>query len=190
MSSMQDLYATSHLAGGNMAYVDSLYDDYQHDPQSVPSEWRQIFENMSKGEAPSESTREVLEYFRQLAMHKGQIGLQTASNQGSLKQAQVTDLIHDFRSYGHLMAKTNPLNDKPYHQVQSLTLEKHGLSFNQDQELFFVSDSLSKNPINLSDLYPLLQKTYALRLVLSTCISLMKMRKTGGKTILKAIRVD
>ena len=160
MSSMQDLYATSHLAGGNMAYVDSLYDDYQHDPQSVPSEWRQIFENMSKGEAPSESTREVLEYFRQLAMHKGQIGLQTASNQGSLKQAQVTDLIHDFRSYGHLMAKTNPLNDKPYHQVQSLTLEKHGLSFNQDQELFFVSDSLSKNPINLSDLYPLLQKTY------------------------------
>ena len=53
MSSMQDLYATSHLAGGNMAYVDSLYDDYQHDPQSVPSEWRQIFENMSKGEAPS-----------------------------------------------------------------------------------------------------------------------------------------
>ena len=160
MSSMQDLNASSHLAGGNMAYVDSLFDDYQNDPQSVPEDWRQIFDSMSKGETPSESTREVVEYFRQLAMHKGQIAVQAPASQASLKQAQVTDLIHDFRAYGHLMAKTNPLDDKPYHQVPCLSPEKHGLSLNQDQENYFVSDSLSRNPIKLSELYPLLQKTY------------------------------
>jgi 2-oxoglutarate dehydrogenase E1 component len=160
MSSMQELKASGHLDGGNMAYVDSLYDDYLNDPQSVPEDWRQIFQSMSKGETPSESTREVVEYFRQLAMHKGQISFQAPATQGSLKQAQVTDLIHDFRAYGHLMAKTNPLDDKPYHQVEGLKPEKHGLSQSQDQDSFFVNDTLSKNPIKLTDLYNLLQKTY------------------------------
>lgn len=160
MSSMQDLNASSHLAGGNMAYVDSLYDDYQQDPKSVPEDWRKIFDSMSKGETPSESTREVVAYFRQLAMHKGQVAFQAPVNQGSIKQAQVTDLIHDFRAYGHLMAKTNPLDKQPYFQVESLKPEKHGLSLSQDQESYFVSDSLSKKPLTLSELYPLLQKTY------------------------------
>ncbi|NDH08969.1 MAG: 2-oxoglutarate dehydrogenase E1 component [Gammaproteobacteria bacterium] len=160
MSSMQDLNASSHLSGGNMAYVDSLFDDYQHDPQSVPADWRKIFEGLSKGETPSESTREVVEYFRQLAMQKGQMCFQAPAQQGSLKQAEVTDLIHNFRAYGHLMAKTNPLDDKPYHQVKGLRPEQHGLSIEKDQENFFVSDSLAKQPLKLSELYPLLQKTY------------------------------
>lgn len=159
MSSMQDLWSTSHLSGGNMAYVDALYDDYCQDPNSVPEDWQKIFNGFKQANGLNVSTREVVEYFKQLATQKGHGVYSYAQGTTSEKQAQVTDLIYAFRAYGHLMADLNPLNQNDIPQVPCLTPEYHGLSLNDDQ-VYFVKDSLSKDPITLKNLLQLLKRIY------------------------------
>ena len=36
-------WATSHIAGGNAEYVDALYEHYLQDPNAIPPEWRDYF---------------------------------------------------------------------------------------------------------------------------------------------------
>ena len=37
-------WATSHIAGGNAEYVDALYEHYLQDPNAIPPEWRDYFD--------------------------------------------------------------------------------------------------------------------------------------------------
>ena len=46
---LQKQWATAYLSGGNMDYVDGLYEDYLLDPNSVSADWRQIFSDLSPG---------------------------------------------------------------------------------------------------------------------------------------------
>ena len=39
---------SSHLNGGNVAYVEELYEAYLDDATSVPEEWREVFEQLPK----------------------------------------------------------------------------------------------------------------------------------------------
>ena len=45
--SMEQSLKSSHLAGGNLHYLDELYETYLSDPNSVPNEWRQYFDSFS-----------------------------------------------------------------------------------------------------------------------------------------------
>jgi len=38
---------SSFLYGGNAAYVEQLYDDYQRDPAAVDPSWRSFFEGLN-----------------------------------------------------------------------------------------------------------------------------------------------
>ena len=41
---MEDLWSSSHLSGGNSAWVESLYELYLENPESIDAEWRQVFD--------------------------------------------------------------------------------------------------------------------------------------------------
>ena len=43
-SIMEQLWQTSHLQGGNLAYVEQLFETYLTDPNAVPEEWRSYFD--------------------------------------------------------------------------------------------------------------------------------------------------
>jgi 2-oxoglutarate dehydrogenase E1 component len=43
----------------NSGFAQALYEDYLRDPSSVPDEWRRLFDNGLKGDAPSESERQA-----------------------------------------------------------------------------------------------------------------------------------
>ena len=45
-SSLEQLWASGHLAGGNLAFVDELYESYLSNPSSVSEEWRQFFDGL------------------------------------------------------------------------------------------------------------------------------------------------
>src|SRR5690606_3852237 len=47
-SIMEHFWSTSHISGGNAAYVEELYDKYLHDANSVPEEWRNYFEQLPR----------------------------------------------------------------------------------------------------------------------------------------------
>ena len=47
---MEQLWSTSHISGGNAAYVEELYDSYLYDPNAVPEEWRSYFDKLPRVE--------------------------------------------------------------------------------------------------------------------------------------------
>jgi 2-oxoglutarate dehydrogenase E1 component len=48
--SMEQSLKSSHLAGGNLYYLDELYEQYLSNPNSVPNEWRQYFDSLPRVE--------------------------------------------------------------------------------------------------------------------------------------------
>ena len=46
--SMEQLWSTSQLAGGNLAYVEELFESYLRDPNQVPEEWRSYFDTLPR----------------------------------------------------------------------------------------------------------------------------------------------
>ena len=158
MSSMQDLWNTSYLSGNNMAYIGGLYEDYLNNPESIPKDWKQFFDDMKSKTNHDVSYRDIEDYFRHLTNHKrtGNTAVSVAPN---AKQAQVVDLVYAYRCYGHLIARTNPIDSSLPENVPYLSLEFHGLSVN-DPESYYVSDSLSKQAVQLKELQTILQQTY------------------------------
>ena len=45
-SIMQQFLRSSHLSGGNAAYIEDLYETYLHDPNGVPEQWRSFFDSL------------------------------------------------------------------------------------------------------------------------------------------------
>ena len=45
-SSMELLWRSSHIAGGNATYVEDLYESYLKDPNGVPEQWRDYFDKL------------------------------------------------------------------------------------------------------------------------------------------------
>ncbi len=55
LPSMEQQLSTSHLSGGNAAYVEDLYEAYLKDPNEVPPEWRDYFDRLPRVETSTAS---------------------------------------------------------------------------------------------------------------------------------------
>ncbi|PJD95075.1 MAG: 2-oxoglutarate dehydrogenase E1 component [Legionella sp.] len=158
-SDLQNEWASSYLSGGSMAYVDSLYEDYLTDPNSVSADWQKIFAALPlvHGVSKDQSHREVRDYFLHHADKKRVSTPQLADN--SL-QYQVASLVHDFRSLGHLAAHLDPLGLTPPAQVPALDLAKHNL-LQVDKNRPFVSGTYFNGAeMPLGTIYQSLRDTY------------------------------
>ena len=65
-SIMERLWRTSHISGGNAAYVEDLFEAYLRDPNAVPEEWREYFDKVPKvdgvmNDVPHSTVREHFE---------------------------------------------------------------------------------------------------------------------------------
>ena len=49
MGQMESMARTSHLSGGNLAYIEALYERYLEDASEVPAEWRDYFDKLPPG---------------------------------------------------------------------------------------------------------------------------------------------
>ena len=45
---MEQLWSTSQLSGGNVAYIEELFETYLRDPNEVPEEWRNYFDQLPR----------------------------------------------------------------------------------------------------------------------------------------------
>lgn len=113
MDRMQDYWKTSELEGENAAYLESLYESYLDDPDSVDAKWRNYFDSV-KGEAGEEKHSAVREAFIELAKHPQ---ISTGVQGGDAAE----DL---YRKKGHLLAKVDPLNLQKSPAFESLGLDK------------------------------------------------------------------
>lgn len=149
-SLMELLQSTSHISGGNAAYVEEVYESYLRDPYSVTEAWRDYFDRLPRvadNISPDVSHSEILEYFELLGKNRARPIVAPGSGSGNVtherKQVEVVQLINAYRLSGHKKAKLDPLglnNGKT--ELEELDLHFHGLN-NTDLDVVFQTSDLS-----------------------------------------------
>jgi 2-oxoglutarate dehydrogenase E1 component len=153
---------SSHLGGGNMAYVDELYESYLAEPTSVGDEWREFFARLPKIDGVDLETRhsDIRQQFAELAKNKHR-EVVVANSGGDSRQVKVLQLINAFRFRGHQHAKLDPLDLWKRSRVRDLELSYHDLSTSDfDSEFNVGSFVAGTEKMKLGDLVKALETTY------------------------------
>jgi 2-oxoglutarate dehydrogenase E1 component len=103
----------SYISNADVGYLDQLYQNYQKDPTSVDATWQKFFEGY--------------EFSQQRYGENGHGTAVAAEDTLSIKETQVRNLIFQYRSFGHLKSKTNPVRERRNHNV-NLDHKSVGLS--------------------------------------------------------------
>jgi 2-oxoglutarate dehydrogenase E1 component len=154
---------SSHLYGGNAAYIEELYEAYLDDATSVSDEWREVFNNLPKVDGVDVETKhsEIKAQFAELAKNKHREVVVAAGGAADVKQVKVLQLINAFRFRGHQNANLDPLGLWERERVRELELEHHELTqADLDKEFNVGSFAVSSETMKLKDLYEALKKTY------------------------------
>lgn len=163
--SMELLWNSSHVYGGNIHFIEELYEDYLKDPNSVDSQWRDYFSQLQQ-EAGSpvvdQPLKPIREHFTRLAKQGITRSLAGgAADQNDKKQVKVLQLINAYRFRGHQKADLDPLGLMQRQPVPDLELSFHGLS-DSDLEQEFQTGSLflGKEKATLREIYTAINQTY------------------------------
>jgi len=159
-STLEQLYLTSHLYGGNASYIETWYETWLEDPDKVPEQWRNFFESMPATDTPETGHHKVEERFRNLPLNNTGYPA-TSSEFTDRKQAHVSRLINSYRIRGHEVAKLDPMG-KPHHApVADLQLDFHDLNAS-DLEHEFDTGSLAvtSHRMKLKDILELCERVY------------------------------
>ena len=143
------------MSGANAAFIEGLYEAYLADPQSVDAEWRTYFDEL-RGGAKETAHSAVQQAFYELGTQRRGNAVVPAP-QGVSGAAQAAGaMITAYRVYGHISARTNPLQLRGLPVVPELTPEYYGLSQADLNET--VGDGAFQGP--LKDVIAQLQETY------------------------------
>src|SRR3990167_5133481 len=154
-SLMQQFQRNSFLADNNAAYIESIYDEFLTDPNSVSVEWQQYFQALSHQQtAPDISHKLIREQLQHLSVPASVI---TAVSEG--KQGLVNALIEAYQRFGHLNAAFDPLGVKAPPDVR-LELSHYHLT-NADLNTTFDTRGLLETPqATLKEIHQKLKDTY------------------------------
>ncbi|WP_423148929.1 2-oxoglutarate dehydrogenase E1 component [Rubrolithibacter danxiaensis] len=131
----------SYINNANSEYIDSLYQAYQEDPESVEFGWRKFFEGFDFGQASEVKAAgsETPEHF--------------------LKEIKVLNMIHGYRDRGHLFTKTNPVRERRKY-YPGKELETFGFTEADLDTVFNAGVEVGLGPATLRDIRELLEQTY------------------------------
>ena len=158
--------AHTELAADNALYIESLYEQFLTDPNSVDEEWQQYFQQyQSANDAKHNAIKDqFLLLARNQTANKGTIIAEGATNSSYCidpKQMGVQKLISAYRRRGHRHAKLDPLQLHPRPQIEDLTLEFHGLSSSDLNTVFPTSDlNIGKSEATLGEIVEVLERVY------------------------------
>lgn len=151
---------SSHIAGGNAAFVEDLYEQFLVDPESVDPAWQRYFSSLEGGAGNDIPHSAVVEHIRQAARQAGRGG-ESLSEEAARKQGAVLKLITAYRSRGHLQADIDPLDMRAKPAAPDLGLEFHGLAKADLDEEFGTGPNFGgPERMKLRDLLALLKATY------------------------------
>src|SRR5690554_3991872 len=117
-----DMSATPDLAdhsvnGWSGEYVDSMYQQWLTDPDSVTPDWQRFFQGFELGYRPSITSETV----------EAGAAASAVDTEALTKQSKVEQLIYEYRDIGHFAADLDPLGTRrPF--PEDLTLASFGLT--------------------------------------------------------------
>lgn len=167
-SLMELLWSTSQFSGGNLEYVEGLFESYLVDPNSVSEEWRKCFDQLpriSEDQSTDVPHSVIQQQFVEIGKNKfrsvpASVGT-GVSSQHEQKQINVLQLIDAYRVRGHQHASLDPLGLQKREKVADLDISYHQLT-GADFDTQFKTGSLffNKDSMKLSDIIAELEKTY------------------------------
>jgi 2-oxoglutarate dehydrogenase E1 component len=165
-NSLKEQLASTPLFGGNASAVESLYEQYLGNPDSVQDGWRQYFEAM--GDPDNEIVHSTIRDELLAEARQGRRpGVVTTRRSGKPvssgeKQAAVSRLIQVYSLRGHQIADIDPLGIMDRRMPGVLKLDYLGLS-EADMDTEFFTGGLAGSGderMKLSDILSLLKEIY------------------------------
>ncbi|MEK6451832.1 MULTISPECIES: 2-oxoglutarate dehydrogenase E1 component [Myroides] len=148
----------SFLNAAHTAFFAELYDQYLESPDSVEPSWRAFFQGFDFANEFSDGPVERLSQ-----AYTSPTSNASVNNSGQIEQVQkefaVLRLIDAYRTYGHLLTKTNPVRDRKV-EHPDLSLEKFGLSQADMNVSFEAAKTIQLPTSTLSQILAQLEKVY------------------------------
>lgn len=134
----------SHLASSDITFIDSLYDQFKTDPNSVDSSWQFFFQGFEFSKPSFGTSTGALDVIDDTELRK---------------ELNVFRLIQSFRARGHLLSDTNPLRPRKDRKAR-ISLEEYGLSEMDRTKVFKAGDLVGIGPATLDQIIDHLRKIY------------------------------
>lgn len=167
-SPMELLWKSSHISGGNAAYVEDLYEAYLTDPNSVPEEWRGYFDQLPRvngyalQDVPHSTIRNQFEQISKMRVRTAAtVEADSGATEHERKQVSVLQLIGAFRAGGHQKSSLDPLGLAERQSNPDLELQFHKLS-QADFDTVFQTGTLhiGRDSATLGEILDTLEQTY------------------------------
>ena len=166
-SFVERMRKSSHLSGGNAAYLESLYESFLNDPGAVAEQWSDYFDGLPRRrQAPDVPHSVIIDHFGRLGRNRLRARPEKVSteisDQHATKQVRVLELIAAYRNRGHRRARLDPLGVWRRADAPELDLAYHGLS-PADLDTGFQTGSahfFDVGTATLRDIVDALERTY------------------------------
>ncbi len=131
----------NYINSANAAFIDSLYEEYKQNPESVDFGWQKFFEgfDFGRGSEAAAVSAETPDHF--------------------LKEIKVLNLIDGYRNRGHLFTDTNPVRERRKY-FPGKELDTFGLSDADLDTVFNAGVEIGLGPAKLRDIVQMVEDTY------------------------------
>ena len=137
----------SHLSNAEPAAIEALYRKFLSDPNSVDPTWRHFFLGFDFAQR----------VYGEDALEGGSTGSSGAAM--GPKEFRVINLIHAYRTRGHLFTKTNPVRERRDYRPD-LSIAHFGLEESDLDTVFEAGSEVGIGPASLRDIIAHLEETY------------------------------
>ncbi len=156
---IKEKHQSAPFFGTNSAWLESYYDQYLEDPQSVPDEIRLLFKNIDNGQGDVRHLP-IIEKFELAGRLPASGPIISGDAAHQHKQAAVLRLINSFRVRGHQKAKLDPLNYSKRPETPDLDISFHDLSEQDLSSSFDTGSMVAPDQMVLKDIIATLNNIY------------------------------
>ena len=129
----------SFIGNGDVAAIESIYEQYLSDPDSMEEGWKKFFDGFEFARKNYDIDGEVPDEFQ--------------------KEFKVVNLIDGYRQRGHLFTRTNPVRERRKY-LPTLDIENFGLEIADLEIVFQAGSQIGIGPAKLKDIISHLEQTY------------------------------
>lgn len=137
----------SQVFNAHPSYIESLYKNYKSDPTSIDPEWRLFFEGYDFADENSGHS-----------ISDDQLGV-APSNSNISKEFGVMSIIHGYRSRGHLLSTTNPIQPR-VNRMPHLELSDYNLTEDDRSQVFLAGAEIGLKNATLNEILDRLNQIY------------------------------
>ncbi len=141
---MSKIFDFTHLSSSDITFIDSLYDTYRSNPESVDESWQRFFQGFE---------------FQGASFGTSGTSGEGISDQKLRAEINVFRLIQSFRTRGHLLADTNPIRPRRDRKAR-ISLEEYGLSDADRKSVFQCGEFLGLGPATLDQILDHMKEIY------------------------------